>query len=263
MDFVITWLFQPMSGSDTHVISYEHQWHARFMTLSWGVLIPMGILIARYFKITRRQNWPIQLDNQFWWRTHLSLQIGGSLLSFWALSYVMDWPLGGVSLGATLHEVIGWSVISLAVAQMVGGSLRGTAGKIPAINLVLEKNLIGQGDHYAMTFRRCAFEYLHKLGGYLALSLAAMNILIGLGISDAPRWMWVLIVGYWILLAFACCVLQRQGRCADTYQAIYGPESTLPGNQRRPIGVGVRRYKVNEWPPTRQPRQPSASRLKR
>ena len=254
MEILISWLLQPVSGADEHFISYEHQWHARFMTFGWGVLIPLGILIARYFKITRRQNWPAQLDNQFWWKTHLLLQISGSLMAFWALSYVFDWPLGGTTVTASLHEVLGWSIMLLALSQLIGGAFRGSKGEIPPNGLVLETTYIRPGDHFEMTRRRCLFEYLHKLGGYLALALACTNILIGLGMSDAPRWMWLSITGYWGLLIIVSFVLQRQGRCVDTYQAIYGPGTGLPGNQRRPIGWGIRRYEANEWPPTRQQR---------
>ena len=254
MEIFIAWLLAPISGADTHTISYEHQWHARFMTLSWGVIIPLGILIARYFKITRGQNWPLQLDNKFWWKTHLVLQIGGSVLSLWALNYVMDWGFGNERLAVSLHEVIGWSLVLLSLSQMIGGAFRGTKGEIPPNGLVLETTYSRPGDHYEMTRRRCLFEYLHKMGGYLALALACSNILIGLGISDAPRWMWLTIVGYWALLMAVSCILQRQGRCVDTYQAIYGPGPALPGNQRRPIGWGIRRYEANEWPPDRHHR---------
>ena len=35
--------------------------------------------------------------------------------------------------------------------------------------------------------------------------------------------------------------LQRQGRCIDTYQAIWGPDPRHPGNRLKPVGWGVRR----------------------
>ena len=64
--------------------------------------------------------------------------------------------------------------------------------------------------------------------------------------------MWLVIVGFWLVLGSCAALWQRQGRCVDTYQAIYGPEPELPGNARRPIGWGVRRYRADEWPPVRR-----------
>ena len=250
MDFVLDFLMQPISGADEHAISHAHKWHARFMVVGWGVFIPLGILIARYFKVTGRQNWPAQLDNQFWWRSHLLLQIGGCVLSLVALGYVWG-HAGGATLLADLHGVLGWSIVFLALAQLLGGALRGTHGHRAVVMDAELKAMIGTGDHFQMTLRRCVFEYAHKLCGYVALALAAANIVLGLALTDAPRWMWLVIGGFWVLLGSVAMVLQRQGRCVDTYQAIFGPEPALPGNRRRPIGWGVRRYGVGEWPPTR------------
>ncbi len=39
-------------------------------------------------------------------------------------------------------------------------------------------------------------------------------------------------------------VLQRAGRCIDTYQAIWGLDPSLPGNRRRPIGLGIVRLRA-------------------
>lgn len=250
MDLILDFLLQPISGAAEHHISHAHRWHARFMTLAWGVLIPCGILIARYFKVTPRQNWPRQLDSQFWWISHLALQIGGCLLSLVALAHVFGSASSGGSL-ASIHGILGWSISLLALTQLVGGALRGTAGHRQVVLDAELRAMIGSGDHYLMTLRRCVFEYAHKLSGYSALVLSMVNILLGLTISDAPRWMWLLIVGFWLALAALAMVLQRQGRCIDTYQAIYGPDPELPGNRRPPIGWGVRRYDADEWPAAR------------
>ena len=249
MDPILDFLLQPISGASEHHIAFEHKWHARFMTLAWGVMIPTGIVVARYFKVTRRQNWPQQLDNQFWWVSHLALQIGGCLLSVIALWFVFSPGRGGGSVLAATHGVLGWSIVLLAASQLVGGALRGTTGHRAVVLDAELRAMLDGGDHYDMTLRRCVFEYAHKIVGYAALALAGVNILLGLALTDAPRWMWLVIVGFWIALAAVAMRLQRQGRCVDTYQAIYGPEEALPGNRRAPIGWGVRRYRADEWPP--------------
>lgn len=237
---LLEWMITPVSGADQHYISYEHKWHARFMTLAWGVVIPAGVLIARYFKVTKSQKWPDQLDNLFWWHAHRALQIASCLAACWAVLYVVDWELMSSEKNAVnLHEILGWLVMLLAAGQLFGPFLRGSKGE-PVDCL---------GDHIQMTRRRCVFEILHKSGGYLALLVAMLTILLGLYNTDAPRWMWIVITGYWTVLGLVATVLQKQGRCVDTYQAIYGPDSQLPGNQRPPIGWGIRRYQSGEWPP--------------
>lgn len=37
------------------------------MVLAWVILLPLGVLIARFFKITPHQSWPASPDNKFWW----------------------------------------------------------------------------------------------------------------------------------------------------------------------------------------------------
>ena len=262
---LLHFLTQPISGADAHLISDAHKWHARLMVLGWGVMIPTGIVVARYFKVLKRQDWPRQLDNRAWWHVHLALQIVGCLLSFVAVFLAFRAPgAGGSGLlpwgAVSLHETLGWAIVTLGIAQMFGGALRGTKGDH---GLAAGTSAPG-GDHYLMTVRRCAFEFLHKAAGYLALALSAITILLGLAISDALVWMWIAIIGYWTVLGAASAVLQRQGRCVDTYQAIYGPDVSLPGNARAPIGFGVRRYEIGQWPPARPAaRAPVARRVRR
>jgi len=249
MDPIADFLVQPISGSTEHHLAYAYRWHGRLMVLSWGIMIPLGIIVARYFKITRHQNWPVQLDNRLWWRAHLALQIGGVALSLLALGFALVGPVTGGSLSVELHVLLGWAIVLLGLTQVLGGALRGTRG-YPVVALDAElASRAGVGDHFDMTLRRCVFEYAHKLCGYAAIVLAGLNIALGLALTDAPRWMWLVIGLFWISLGVLALLLQRQGRCVDTYQAIYGPEATLPGNRREPIGWGVRRYRPGEWPP--------------
>lgn len=211
--------------------------------------MPAGIVIARYYKILPRQRWPSQLDSQFWWRTHLILQIGGTMLSLVALGLVLAVAEDPERRLVSLHHLLGWSIIVLGVSQVLGGFLRGTKSRPRSEHDSPLHGMQGGGDHFEMSVRRCLFEYVHKVVGYSALVLAIINIVVGLTITDAPRWIWIIILLYWLSLATSSFRLQRAGRCVDTYQAIYGPEPMLPGNRRRPIGWGVTRYGADDWPP--------------
>ena len=147
--------------------------------------------------------------------------------------YVVFGHAAGQSALATLHGWAGWFVLALGTWQVASGLARGSKGGPTANQL--------RGDHYDMTPWRVQFERLHKFLGWLALLSSVGVIAAGLALVNAPRWMVLLLAAWWIALALAFTWLQRAGRCIDTYQAIWGPDPTHPGNQRKPIGWGVRR----------------------
>ena len=89
-----------------------------------------------------------------------------------------------------------------------------------------------------MTRRRIVFEYVHKYAGYALLTLP-WALYSGLVAADSPRWMPIALGVWWLLMLGVFVWLQREGRCIDTYQAIWGLDPELPGNRRRPIGFGI------------------------
>lgn len=202
------------------------------MVLGWGVLLPLGALWARYFKIMPSQRWPQQLDNKLWWHAHRGLQWTG--VAVMTLGVALAWGQGAAaSATAELHAWAGWMLVLLGWLQVAAGLGRGSRGGPGAEQL--------RGDHYDMSAHRIRFERLHKSLGWLSL-LAALGVMaLGLYLADAPRWMALALAAWWALLAAAAMHWQRQGRCVDTYQAIWGPDPQHPGNQRQPVGWGVRR----------------------
>ena len=229
------WLLAPIDPSRAHDVGFAVSWHARLMVIAWAVLFPSGILAARFFKIWPMQNWPTELDNTGWWRTHLTTQYVGAVAILLAVALILTMESGSVA--GTWHQVLGWTAVGLCGLQVLSGWLRGSKGgpTAPA------PDGSPRGDHFDMTLRRRVFEYLHKSMGYLALLIACSAIFTGLWISNAPNWMWLLLVAWYVLLAVTAIALQRSGRCVDTYQAIWGKDPSLPGNRRRPIGLGIRR----------------------
>jgi hypothetical protein len=233
------WLLASIDPARPHLVDAAIAWHARLMVLAWGILFPLGVLIARFFKVTPRQDWPAQRDNRFWWHSHLGLQYLGGGLMLIALATILAGH-GARGFGSA-HAWLGYAVLVLGAMQFLAGWLRGSKGGPSEPSL--------RGDHYDMTARRIAFEYLHKSAGYLALLLAVGAILTGLWQANAPRWMWIVLGGWWLGFVLAFVLLQRRGRAVDTYQAIWGPSPEHPGNLRRPIGLGVRRIAVHKGAP--------------
>lgn len=232
------WLLLPLSGAGEHHIAGWASWHARLMVLGWGVLLPLGALTARFFKVTPGQEWPQRLDNKAWWHAHRALQYAGTL----AMTAGLWLALGhgsAVSPAARVHAVLGWSLCIAGWAQVASGLLRGSKGGPTDRQL--------RGDHYDMTRRRLAFERLHKSLGWLTIVASIAAIVLGLGLADAPRWMAVVLCAWWLVLAVAFTCWQGQGRCIDTYQAIWGPDEGHPGNRLPVVGWGVRRFTAQGW----------------
>jgi hypothetical protein len=202
------------------------------MVLAWGVLLPLGALVARFFKVLPGQDWPRVLDHKAWWHSHRALQwlgVGLMLPGLW-----LAWGQGATAGPlALMHRSLGLVVCVLGALQVLGALLRGSKGGPTADQL--------RGDHYDMTPWRRSFERLHKGLGWLAVLAAVAVVVAGLVLADAPRWMALLLGAWWLALVLAFAALQRAGRCVDTYQAIWGPDPKHPGNRLRPIGWGVRR----------------------
>ena len=57
------WLLGPIDPSRAHEVGTLISWHARTMVLAWGILAPLAVMIARFFKVLPSQNWPGELDN--------------------------------------------------------------------------------------------------------------------------------------------------------------------------------------------------------
>jgi hypothetical protein len=229
---VIDWLLEPLSGSASHAIEPWAYWHARCMVLGWGVLLPVGALAARYFKVLPHQRWPQQLDSKAWWHAHRTLQWAGVIVM--SVGAALAWGQGrAASTAAQWHAWTGWTLIAAGWLQIVYGLRRGSKGGPTDLQL--------RGDHYDMTPHRRHFERVHKSLGWLSMLAAVLVIALGLHVADAPRWMALALVLWWGLLAALAWRLQRQGRCIDTYQAIWGPDPRHPGNRLKPVGWGVRR----------------------
>ncbi|MEO1779237.1 MAG: cytochrome b561 domain-containing protein [Pseudomonadota bacterium] len=222
------WLLAPIDAARAHEVGWAVSWHGRSMVLAWGLMAPLAVLIARYFKVMPGQDWPRELDNQTWWRSHWLGQTLVVGLTVFGIALVFG---GG---GAwNLHARLGYAVLVLALAQVGFGLFRGTKGGPSDTDM--------RGDHYDMTPWRVMFEWVHKLAGYTLLLVAMSTVALGMWHANAPVWMWLGLGLWWSALAIAAIHLQRRGYAIDTYQAIWGPGPEHPGNRRKPIGWGIRR----------------------
>ena len=202
-------------------------WHGAMTLLAWLVLLPAGALVARFYKVLPRQDFPAVRDSRVWWRAHLLLQYGGTALAGAGLWTAWD-ALDGVWDWSNPHAALGLAVMGLCVMQVVSGWLRGTKGGPTGIHADPADPATWRGDHYDMTRRRLVFESWHKRAGYLAFVLALPTIWLGAGLIGAPWWVQALPVLSVAAFLAAFVRLTRLGRRVDTWTAIWGP-SVPPG----------------------------------
>jgi L-asparagine transporter-like permease len=236
---MIEWLLTPIDISRPHEIDFYVMWHSRLMMLAWGILIPLGVIICRFCKVTPKQDWPTKLDNQVWWHCHLTMQISAFILTIVALLIVFQYSQHTTY--THIHQPLGWAIIILVISQIIAGLLRGSKGgpTHPA------PDGSWHGDHFDMSRRRVLFEYFHKTVGYILIYLSIASILSGMWHLNAPRWMWLVYTLWLVLLIAIYILLQKKGLAKDTYQAIWGPDPSLPGNQKKVIGLGVQQITPN------------------
>lgn len=226
---LVDWLFAPMNAMRGHDVSGWLSWHGRLMALAWGGLAPLAVFVARFLKILPGQNWPSRVDNPTWWRIHLHGQSAVFGLTVTGLVCILVVSAGMPE--ASVHRFVGYGVVFLAMLQVVSGLLRGSKGGPTDATMA--------GDHYDMTRRRLVFEAVHKGVGYLTIMVAGLCVLLGLRAANAPNWMWLSLVVWWVLLGVTAMFIQTRFGAYDTYQALWGPDRKHPGNQMRKQGWGT------------------------
>ena len=204
-------------------------WHAGLMIVAWTFLLPLGALMARFFKVMPGQDWPRVLDNKVWWHAHIWLQYAGVLLATAAMLLVVE--AQGFSLSGT-HARFGICALALGWGQIVSGLLRGTKGGPTGATM--------RGDHYDMTARRRMFEAVHKPVGWLSFAIAVAAVQTGLELAGAPAWLIVLAFGPSAIVLVAFAVFTRRGLRIDTYAAIWGPSPALPTDRSESAAAATR-----------------------
>ena len=204
--------------------------HAGLMMVAWLVLLPAGAVVARFCKVTARQDWPRVVDNQLWWWLHRILQYAGVACALAGL--VVAWhAAGGLDAGVP-HVQAGLAVLVLAILQIVSTWFRGNKGGPTEIGADPQVPATWRGDHYDMTSRRRAFETWHKSAGWLSIVAAPVVVTLGLGLYGWPQAYCGIALLLVLLQAMAIAWLLRTSRRIGTYQAIWGPDPVHPGNRR-------------------------------
>lgn len=143
----------------TPPIDYESRRniHGSCMLISWGLLIPCGILIAHLMKHRKPT----------WYKFHRGIQVLGIVLALigWLTSLMSFDVFSGENNTSKTHGILGCVVMSLGLFQPLNAILR------PHIE-----------DGEKETHARRLWKHIHKSTGYTAFILAIPNIAIGTSI---------------------------------------------------------------------------------
>lgn len=206
--------------------------HALCMMLAWLMLLPAGAFIARFCKVTPRQDWPRSLDNPFWWWAHRILQYAGVACALAGIGVAYR-AAGGLDPGL-LHVQAGLLVLGLAVLQLISAWFRGSKGGPTGRGADPRRPETWRGDHYDMTRRRRAFEAWHKLAGWASIVISPVAITLGLQLDGWPSTLCGVCLALVLLQLAGLAALARTSRRVGTYQSIWGPDPSHPGNQPEP-----------------------------
>lgn len=152
--------------------------HGFMMFVAWGILLPGGIMSARYLK---------HVKGDQWYQIHVYLQYSGIAIILLGVLFAAA-ELRGFFV-TSVHVKFGLTAIILALVQPINAYMR---PKKPANGEVASRN-------------RIIWEYFHVITGRCAIAVGIVALYTGMkhlghryGDEDAERLTWALIV--WVLI---------------------------------------------------------------
>lgn len=134
--------------------------HGTLMMMGWGILLPIGVIIARLFKHKKPEG--------LWFKIHKICQISGLIISLigWIIALVQFdvFSAGAKDNVSYIHGLVGSLVMLLGLLQ--------------PLNAFIRPHAPGAGDVSKSTARH-VWEYVHKGSGYTAVILSVIAIAIG------------------------------------------------------------------------------------
>ncbi|KAK7276869.1 hypothetical protein RIF29_18015 [Crotalaria pallida] len=160
--------------------SYLRSVHGVLNMIGWGTMLPIGVIIARYFRV-----FPFKAD-PMWFYLHVSCQICGFLVG--TAGWIIGLYLGNASRHYIFHahRTFGILIFVLSTVQMLAFRLK------PKVT-----------DDY-----RKFWNMYHHFLGYGVVSIIVINIFKGISIlKGGPGWKWAYI-GILILLGIVTLGLE-------------------------------------------------------
>ena len=199
------------TGETRSILDTLHVVHGCLMVLAMGILLPAGVLVARFTKEKEPKTGPWA----FWFWYHQLLQYGGvaCMLSGFAVAVYFQQRDGNPHFTGP-HCVLGLLVVILAVTQPLNAWIR------PAKTAAW----------------RWGWEYWHKGTGWAVLVASTAAIILGLGRINAASYFVLLyaILPAAFIVTFLVCEYRRRARAAGyTLMLNHDEESERGGGSPR------------------------------
>jgi len=213
--------------------------HAVFMSLSWLLLLPLGVFLARYCK----HRPPLSGPNAWWFRAHRITQVVGTVVNILAfILAVASVPAG--SHGTQTHHILGFIVFGLGMLQPINAAVR------PA------KTDATTGQR---TCVRAAWEVVHKGSGYAALVLAVVAVFLGIALRGSPT-AGVGVVAAWVaVVVVAFTIAELRLRCVSASPSSASSTGKPIGDRRRGSNGSGHVKVLSPDPPDPAPYSPQPS----
>jgi len=129
--------------------------HGSLMIISWGLLLPTGVMSARWLK---------HRPNALWFKLHRIIQTVGLIIATtgWIIA-LATFDVFTARDSSYVHGALGMTVMVLGILQPINAFIRPHPG----------------GDGEATPLKRRIWEITHKFSGRIAIVLAAATILLG------------------------------------------------------------------------------------
>jgi hypothetical protein len=132
--------------------------HGVLMAVSWGILLPLGVIFARFYRHVEPNKGP----RAVWFVAHQALQYSGVIIA--AVGFIVAiYMERDASHFATTHAKLGLTVMCLGLTQPLNAFIRPHPG-----------------EKY-----RAIWSAWHKSAGYIAVLLAVATIFLGLNLIGA------------------------------------------------------------------------------
>ncbi|KAJ3678184.1 hypothetical protein LUZ60_001987 [Juncus effusus] len=148
------------------------KWHGFFVGLGWGILVPIGIIMARYFKH----------HDPFWFYAHISIQGVGFVFGLIGILIGFSLDDTGAS-NEGVHGGIGIAILVFGVLQVKAFFIR---------------------PNKSSKIRRYWNWYHHNIGR-IALILGIVNIFLGLNLANEST-VWTLFYGIFVAIWGLSCI---------------------------------------------------------
>jgi len=176
--------------------------HVVCMCLSWGCLLPLGVIWARNL---RKSTWkpggvPV------WFQGHRTIQSTGVTLQLLGFFFIFLFKKGAHF--QRPHEIIGLIVVLLGLMQPINAQIRHL------------KSIGHPGPNGEKTRNRVIWEVVHKGSGWLCLVLGTVNVILGPIHANNMRWSRGLVVGSAVWIGISLGLVVQTGVILEVRRAL-------------------------------------------